>query len=137
MRDQDGAGARATDDAPISKVEPGEPGRSAMVEEPKNPAVSTDIVEIDSKDGAEARNTDDAPVNTTPSDVAKFLRLKPVKVGDRVHCRYAQSNQFYGAKITGISTKAGELQYDVEYDDGDMEVSVPRLRAWQGVPVVV
>ena len=67
------------------------------------------------------------PDNHVIANVAKFLRLRKVKFGDKVQCRYRQSNEFFPAEVTGVSTVSGDIVYDVHYEDGETDTQVPRM----------
>ena len=72
---------------------------------------------VQARDGDSIRVLyDDGTTETLPSS-----RVRPYSwaLGTRVECRWANGNEWYPGRITGISKDGTQL--DIQYDDGDRE----------------
>ena len=63
-----------------------------------------------------------------PPSMRSLKSPTPLKVADLVSVDYHGSGNFYPGKIANLKTVNGVTQYDIVYEDGDVEPDVPRKR---------
>ena len=85
-----------------------------------------------SVDGSSARSTPRRRrrlSETTAAATAESRRLYPFSVGDDVEANYRGEGRWYTAKVTGFSADVSNgFVVELQYDDGDVEASVPTTR---------